>query len=171
MARVTVSELKNYIQAELSDTELTSVLNQADADINDIIGDTTSKIEWFHTGGSGRFIFTRLPVSSIVSITEYDKYENETVLSSDDYRIQGRKLVRLLGGTNGAYNWADIVRVEYVPEIDDDLVKQVEIKLCRLYLDYQPIASERVGDYSEVQKDLAREKAKILSLLNARSWA
>ena len=169
MARLSVAELKEYIEPDLADVELQSIINQADSEVSDIIGDVGGKIEW--VSRPGKTLYTQLPIGTISSVVEYDEYDNSVTLATDDYRIEGNRLIRLSTGSNWANEWANIVRVEYVPAVDTDVVKQVEIKLCRLYLDYEAIASQRVGDYSEVQKDLGVERAKILSMLGSRGFA
>ena len=171
MARLTTDVLKEYVETDLSDTELQSIIDQVDDEVSKIVGSETSKVEWFNEEGKGRYIFLQFPVSSIVGITEWTEAEYERTLSSDDYRIQGNQLVRLLGGTHSAYNWADIVKVEYVPDIDAERIKQVMIKLCKLYLEYKSVQSMSLGDYSEAPVDIEGERMKILRLLGGRWFA
>lgn len=74
--------------------------------------------------------------------------ETQTTLAASDYRVTngGRTLERLHTGTNPRSRWGHRVNVTYVPVNDGNQRQEVVVKLVQLAVEYEGVASRRVGD-------------------------
>lgn len=154
MALLTVTQFKEHVETDLATAALQRFLDESEAIIIKLFGANTAAItEWFEDT-NGRFIFPSRPVSSITSIVE-TVGTTDTTLSSDDSEIQGdgRRIRRLIDGTNGQTIWADTVKLIYVPVDDTDERKIVQLDLVKLEIQFKGLDSEKIGDWSGSVKD------------------
>lgn len=154
MALITVNQLMEHVESDLSDDALQRILDSEDAEITKRTGVHTGTVTETFAGGD-LLLFVGRPISAITSVTEYVggylSGEVETVLAADDYRIwgSGRYIQRLSSGTNSRVLWGERVQVIYTPRIETAERVLVLINLCKLAIRYSGVKSERIGDFSE----------------------
>lgn len=153
MTILTVAELAQHIEHDLSDVALQRLADAAEELINRTDGGPSAVTEYFDSwgfeNGYSKELFVRRPINTIDSITERVSPEDTgTVLSSDDYSQQGqRKVVRLSNGTNPRYRWAQHVEVTYTPDVDTALRKKAQIDLVKLSIIFSGAQREKIGDF------------------------
>lgn len=145
MVSLTASELRERFECRVSDTALDDIIAAEKEAIESLYGADDTASETFNlkrqSGLHAAYQRDRLGIivlhrkaTVITSVTEVVGDET-TVLAADDYELLGgMQLRRLSDGTNSRYLWGDQVTVEYTPEDDTALRKQVLIKLCQLNL-------------------------------------
>lgn len=173
MALLTVSELREHVRTDLSDTALQRLADAAERIITDRAGPLASQTEHFDARDPydhGDTLFLARTPGSITSVSERDGLDADPeALAGDDYEIRGkRRLVRRGDGTNPRVRWADHVTVIYVPVDDTDLRSSVQIELVRLMVEHRGLSSESVGDWSGAYGDYQQERERILSALSVR---
>ncbi len=166
---ITVSDLREHVTTSLIDSALQRLLDAAGYLITDRVGATGARTEI--VGGGTRYVTLARPVDTVTSVTETLLNDSRT-LATNDYRIRGYLLERLITGTNGRFRWWGDVTVVYTPIDDTALRDMVTIDLCKLALDYHPgLTAETIGSYS-VQYgsnsvwNNAKEREAILSVLD-----
>jgi len=164
--------LRLHVETDLTDPALEQLIADADADIVNRFGPhaTDGEITVTLRGGYRELLPTR-PIAQVTTVTEYTGSENvaevATVLAADDYRIDrnGFELTRLGGGTNPRSTWGFRVTLLYHPVNDDDVRRRVMIDLCKLAIQFQGLASERVGAYGASLGDYEGQRSQILRRL------
>lgn len=167
MALLTVAELRQHLETDLSDQALQRLLDDADAEVVRRYGPhPPGPAVETHVGGN-KYVFLRQRAAAIQSVTETVRNVT-TVLSSDDYRVLGggRYLERLTSGPNPRVYWGDFVTVTFEPYDDRPQRRRVIIDLVRLALEYNALESVDVGDYSASSLDYQRERRRLLAELS-----
>jgi len=179
-----IDRVKERTGTDLSDTELTAMINGIATEIAErfgpsgeitiIIGDPVDRQRWKQTLTLAR----PLDAAQDVTIVELEPANvaaaaAEVTLAPADYRVLhgGRTLQRLSDGPHGHTWWAPMVRLTYTP-IGQAVaaIEEVTIKLIQLDLSYRGlIKSERAGDYqwagSVASDSYAAEREKLLESL------
>ena len=167
MALLTVTKFKEHFETDLATDALQRHLDEAEAAIIKLFGAHADAItEWFEDT-NGRFIFPGRPVSSITSIVE-TVGTTDTTLSSDDYEIQGdgRRVRRLIDGTNGQTIWSDTVKLIYVPVDDTKERDMVQLDLVKLEIQFKGLDTEKIGDWSGSLKEYETQRREALRRLS-----
>ena len=169
-ALLTVDQLREHIDTDVTDAGLQRLLDEADFDIVKRYGaHTGTVIEYFTCGAGDSCLYTTRPIGSVSQIIETDRGINgdvETTLSANDYLNDGvRQLRRISGGANSASYWAPRVKVTYTPSGDSARRLVVTIDLVRLACRYDAAASTSLGDVSISHVDYALERERILARL------
>lgn len=163
MALLTVAELRQHLETDLTDQALQRLLDDADAEVVRRYGPhAPGPAVETHLGGN-KYIFLRQRATAIQSVSETVRGVT-TVLTSSDYRVLGggRYLERLTSGPNPRVYWGDFITVTFEPYDDRPQRRRVIIDLVRLALEYNALESVDVGDYSARSLDYQRERRKLL---------
>lgn len=151
MATVTISDLREHIETDLTDDALTRLLDGAVSDVEGRFGTDAAVTEERDAAGL-RFIRLMRPATSITSVVEKG-LDREVLytLDASDYTLRhgGRLLERLTGGNNARYGgWAPIVEVVYTPAEEEVIRNLVIIDLVRLDISYEGLVKNtQVGDH------------------------
>jgi hypothetical protein len=171
MALITLAELKEHVESDLSDAALQRLLDSEDAEIVKRTGAHSGAITET-LNGRELLLFLGRPAAAVTSVTEYVSGgaitgETATVLAANDYRIwgSGRYLQRLPTGTNPRTFWGSRAQVVYTPRDESAERTLVLINLCRLAVEYRGLRTERVGDYSMTSEEYTAERERLLSQL------
>lgn len=169
-ALLTVDQLREHIDTDVTDAGIQRLLDEADFDIVQRYGaHTGTVIEYFTCGPADPLIFTTRKISAITEIVETNRGVNgdeETTLDASDYLNDGsRQLRRVSGGTNSASYWSPRVKVTYTPISDTARRTSVTIDLVRLACRYDAASSTSLGDVSISHVDYALERERILARL------
>lgn len=170
MAILTVSQLQEHIETDLGSDAIQRLADAAEQLIVREAGSASAITEvvnaWGFGRGRDRIIFTARPISSISSIKERDDADDDqTTLSADDYRQEGRRLIRLRDGTNPRLYWAQHVEVIYTPSTDSNIRELVQIDLVKLAIVNSGAKRERMGDFDFWHHDTMAETKAILGKL------
>ena len=164
MSLLTVADVREHFETDLSDAAIQRLLDDAERDIIARFGDHASATEEWLSGGS--ILFTLRPISSVTSIAERVG-DTTTMLASDDYRQIGRWMIeRLDTGTNPASLWGDQVTVIYAPEDDTDRRKRVQLDLVKLAIQYDALRSRGAGDLTSSSPDYEDQRSALLARLS-----
>ena len=168
---LTVGELREHLETDLSDEALQRILNAEEAEIVRRHGPTATQAETLDGGET--LLFLSRTASSITSVVETESDNlTQTTLASDDYRLlPAGKVERLVTGTNPASYWAHLVTVTYVPEDQAAQRRLVLVQLAMLAAKYNAMKSESVGggDYSGTSLDYTLERERLLRSLSGRT--
>lgn len=188
--------IRGRYETDLEDGELTALIADAEGEIRRRYGPDRSTAEppvpvtTTVTGGGRTLDFPRAidTVEEVVELTDsgFVSAGGEVTLAATDYELAngGQTLKRLGSGDNppslypsdrGA-RWGREVRVSYMPVDDQAQRDEVVIKLVALSMEYDPVASRRVGDTAEVHTAGAAsggliyedEREKLLASLSPR---
>lgn len=170
MGLITVDQLREHIETDVTDAGLQRYLDDADAEIVQRYGPHTGTVTEYFTPGAGDvFIFTSRRIGTITSIVETSRGYNgdeDVTLTALDYVKEGqRQLRRLTGGDNEASYWASRVRVTYTPTGEVAKRTAATIDLVRLACRYDAASSTKLGDVSINHVDYALERERILARL------
>lgn len=173
---LTVPQLLEHIETDLSGSALQRLIDAADQDIVDGYGPHALSGARTETlvGGSAS-ITLAVPALSFTSVTEHvgsPISATATVLDPTDYRTWwgGRALQRISTGVNARTTWGERVDVVYVPVSRDARRRAVAIELVRLALAQEGVKSMSAGDVSMTAHDYQSERGRLLmSLANTRS--
>lgn len=177
MALLTTDEVRQHVEADLSDEALGRLIDDCEAEIERRFGPLSTEIAVYEEPGRANNLILERPADSITKVTETivssDGSEEETELETDDYKLiwEGRFLKRLPGGTNGRRWWGDRVEVEYAPEDESARRKRVLIDLVKLEVRYTASEDERLPDYSARSADYKKERERLLAALERWPWA
>lgn len=168
-----LDRVKERIETDLTDAELTAMIDEIVAEIEGRLG-VVGSITVFLDGdreldGDRRFISLVRPATGTIVVTEIDGTD-ETVLAADDFRTLhgGRTLERLDDGTNGREFWERLVKAVYTPVSDQKERDEVVIQLVQLGIEHRGLKAEKAGDYSATFADYAMERNKLIDRLAPR---
>lgn len=162
---LSVDEVRQHVETDLSDMALQQRIAEADALIVRRAGAHTGVVAELHSLAPGaELLFTRRDIDTGESVVVKTIVGGvETTLTVDvDYVIDSVRQVRRIGCA-----WTPLVRITYTPVSDAAIRKGVLIDLVRLALTYQAVNAESVGDVSVTHADYAREQRRILSRLRS----
>lgn len=158
MALLTVAEIREHIETDLTTDALTRLLDDADAEIIDRLGALATETEVFEAEGLLRLVLRR-KAQSITSAketileTDYTLASNDYSLLSDGYTLERRQ------GTNEPHiRWRGIATIVYVPKDETARRKRLLVDLVKLIVQYDARASKSLGDYSVQNRDYAKER-------------
>lgn len=151
-----LERLKERVETDLIDIELEAMIDENVAEIIALYGAIaaiTVTLRGHSIFLSVHRLIDETETIAIVEVTPGNTgaAANETTLAADDYRIRhgGRMIERLIDGTNGASEWAQLVHVTYTPISDQLRRDETTIKLVQLSLTYRGLdKQERAGDHS-----------------------
>jgi hypothetical protein len=170
---VTLLTLRTFIETDLADAPLQVILDAANEDILASVGTDTSQIETVEGEGQETLWLNRPANSTFASITETDTGGTVVTLATNDYSLDGnaQALSRLNSGTNPKSGWTGTVTITYTP-LDLNRRNRAIVQLVELDLAFRPGArSESIGDLSRGMQDYDRERARIISQAQSRSFA
>lgn len=169
MSVTSVGFVRGLVQTGLSDAQVQGLIDAAEEDITQMIGDPFVDVSTPITEtvqGEGYEVFVKRPILSLSSVTDYAALSDTTgaaLTENDDYfpwKKQGR-LTRL--GTV----WGKKVTVAYVPVDDREKWKAAVADLVRLQIARMPMASESVaGEFSYSAPHWEAERRKIMKRLS-----
>ena len=142
---ITVGQLMEHVETDLSDEALTRLLESADAEIIRAFGPHDGEQSAL-VAGRGYRIWLPRPADSISEIVEWGGWEtpgDADPVSADKYHLEhgGRTIWRT--DTPFMTN----VQVTYTPVADNPRRIAVLIDLVKLEVQFSGLASERVGSY------------------------
>ena len=158
---ITVGQLMEHIETDLSDEALTRLLESADAEIIRAFGphDGERTVTLYPVLHQSPYLLTLpSPAAGVSLITEGT---DDTVVDSDGYTVEynGRAILK-----NNS-RWLPPVDVSYTPVADNPRRIAVLIDLVKLELEYRGLNTERVGSYSVAYLDHGKERQNILARL------
>lgn len=165
-----LDRVKERIETDLSDGELSNLITEAQAEITRVCGPVADPAQPITVMRRGlrAFIWLARPLDQAhpVTITETTpewpigtmppypaiSLPDPVVLDDNDWRAwgTGRSLQRLATGTHPHTLWAPSIEVSYVPLDDTPQRDEITIKLVQLSLEYEGVLERRVGDTQTV---------------------
>ena len=166
MALLTVAQIRQHVEADLSDDALTRLLDDADEEIVAWAGEVDEQVDTMRHVELSTVLFLSRRGSEVTEVIEQIGYD-ETTLDPDDYRLRngGTQIERRSDGTNPRSTWGEIVTVTYTPVDRTARRTRVLIDLVKLAVQYSGLKSESVGDYSSSSAEYEAERGKILGRL------
>ena len=163
----TLSRVQERIETDLTGTELQSMIDEVEAEIERRFGVQGSIIVF--QDGDRKYLSLIRESGTITSIKEI-LGTTETTLETNDYRILdgGRTLERLGTGTNGRLLWEKLVKVTYVPASKAEEREEVVIQVVQLGVEYKGLRSEKSGDYTVSFADYKAERDTLIGALTPR---
>lgn len=171
-----LDRVRERTESDLTDTEITSLISDAQGEITARWG-AVGEVAVDFDGGVRSLDFARpIDTAEDVTIVEHTDYPTGTTtrtLVAGDYSIRngGRTIVRLASGTNREQYWAPKTVVTYTPVSDQDQRDEVTVKLCVLSIEYDATSGTRVGDASQQNLDYEAEREKLIASLAPRGGA
>lgn len=172
MALLTVAQIKEHVETDLSYDALSLLLDDAERLITQTAGEPTASTEThLHSPQeSNTRIWLKQKASAITTVTERGIDGVETVLAGTGYRLMldGRVLERIDAA------WAPEVRVTYAPVSDLATRKRVQVDLVKLAIQYEALSSSSIGsDVSQSHLSYQAEREKLLRglVLSMRAFA
>lgn len=166
MSDVTLRQVREHVESDLSDSALTRLLSAAAQEIASVAGAHNAQRDTFLLPDS-RVLVTSRPVVSVTSITERVGGVGQALAASDWRLTHSRELLRLATGANPRVWWGEEVVVVYVPVSDLDIRRRVQIDLVKLSIQYSGAKSEKAGDYSVTLPEYQAERDMLLAPLLA----
>ena len=179
-----LDRVKERTATDLSDGELQAMIDGIAAELAQRFGPTGEQTVTIGDPGEPassamRHLRVVWPIDTTqpVSIVERNPGNSgadgdRTTLEAGDFEVlhDGRTLLRLTGGPNGAQYWAPLVELTYTPLANAAARDEVTIKLIQLDLSYRGgLKSEKAGDYSfTLSGDIAADREAILQTLADR---
>ena len=149
MSLLTVSELRSFVESDLSDDAIQMLIDDNELFVDNSIGEYDIQTdERIIDKPAIKKLFLQRRANSITSIDETVN-DTTTTLSTDDYslKLHGVCVERLSTGTNPRCAWGEYVKIIYVPKSDMYIRKGVIIDLIKLQLAYNGQSREEMGDY------------------------
>ena len=150
MSLVSPANVKALINTSISDTDLQTVIDRVEAQINARIGApqtdayATEVVKTLR--GEGEFIFMPTEIYSVSGIVE-----DASTLTSDQYQTWAGGVIERLPEES---HWGDRVVVTYKPTDDRLMRAQVIIDLVRIVIERTAMKSESIaGEYSYTAPD------------------
>lgn len=153
MALLTVEELREHVNSDLSDDALTRLMEAAESAIIARAGATGERTQII--GGGNRFIALARPLdpSETITVTEQTPYGSTvTTLVAGDFLVRdgGMLLERISTSDNPRSRWFGYVTVTYTPLDDTALRIGVLLDYINAQIDYHPgLTSYTTGADSE----------------------
>lgn len=166
MAIVTVLELRDHVQTDLTDGAVQRLLDDADSEIIRRLGTAASQVDLLP--GGQKIIYAMRKASSITSIVEREA-ETDTTLAAGDYTLlgDGYRIERLVTGPNPFDVWRGLVTVTYATVSDLASRVRLEIDLVKLAVRYEALGESEVGDINLVHlPDYQAEREKLFRAFN-----
>lgn len=170
---LTLDELKEHVEAGITEAALERLLIEAVAQVEGRFG-TDASIT-VRTETNGRYIRLQRPALTITAVAEFNdqRYPLYTLLAAD-YELQdgGRIIRRLTGGTTfyADRSWAPVVDITYLPVPEQALRDRVTIDLVRLAVQYNALGQETFGGrtgYQSISVDYLKERERLLMAIPA----
>lgn len=167
-----LDRVKERIETSLLDPELQLLIDEANGAIIARHGpnaDPAAPIILYLEGGGALLDFIR-PVDTLATVTIVETVgDADTTLAATDWRAlnRGRTLERLDAGANPRQHWGR-AKITYVPVNDGNERQEAIIKLVQLAIEFEGVASRKVGDHQQANADYERERERILCQLNPR---
>lgn len=169
MTLLTVDEMREHVESDLSDTALQLLVDAAERRIIRYAGphDVNRRISKSVDARRSTTILLPYRAESVTSVTI-----DEEALDTDDYDLEyGGLSVRIW--FSRPYNWTSeqyarytwLIEVNYVAEDDIDDRKVAQVQLVRMDTQHDGLASERTGQYSRESANYGRERRRILATL------
>ena len=160
---ITVGQLRQHVETDLSDEALTRLLKSADAEIVRAYGPHDGE-QSVLVAGRGYRIWLPRPAESITEIVEWAGWEtlaDADTVSADKYSLEhgGRTIFR------ADAPFMTNVQITYTPIADNPRRIAVLIDLVKLEIQYRGLNTERVGSYSVTYMDHDKERQRILTRL------
>lgn len=172
MALLTVAQIKEHVETDLSYDELNLLLADAEQLITCTAGEPTASTEThLHSPREANTrIWLKQRAATITTVIERGIDGVETTLAGSGYRLmlEGRVLERI----NAA--WAPEVRIAYTPVSDLATRKRVQVDLVKLAIQYEALGSNAIGsDVSQSHLSYQAEREKLLRglVLSMRAFA
>lgn len=150
MSLVSPADVKALINTSISDTDLQTVIDRVEAQINARIGApqtdayATEVVKTLR--GEGEFLFMPTEIYSVSGIVE-----DASTLTSDQYQTWAGGVIERLPEES---HWGDRVVVTYKPTDDRLMRAQVIIDLVRIVIERTAMKSESIaGEYSYTAPD------------------
>ncbi len=160
---ITVGQLMEHVETDLSDDALERLVDSADAEIIRAYGPHDGEQSAL-VAGRGYRIWLPRPADSISEIVEWGGWEtpgDADTVSADKYALEhgGRTIFR----TDAPF--MTNVQITYTPIADNPRRTQALIDLVKLEIQYRGLNTERVGSYSVTYMDHGKERQNILARL------
>lgn len=167
MPKLTLDEVRDQVQSDLTSAAFGKVYAAEERRIVKVVGKDTAVIERKNALGLVD-LFTHRTIGTINSIKErVSVSSDEVTLASDDFRVVGeRRIRRLSTGTNGGSWWGVEVVIDYDPVDNIDLRNSTLVELCRISVDESAAESEKDGDYQATYRNPKRARKEALDGLN-----
>ena len=158
---ITVGQLREHVETDLSDEALERLIDNADVEIIRAYGphDGERTVTLYLVLHQSPYLLTLpSPAANVSLITEG---ADDTVVEEEDYIVEynGRVLLK------SKFRWLPPVDVTYTPVADNPRRIAVLIDLVKLELEYRGLNTERVGSYSVAYLDHGKERQNILARL------
>ena len=176
MSILTIAQLREHVETDLTEAALLRVLTAAESEVNAKIGLPLIQAEVINDIGLCNILFLRRRASTITTVVEevatglgiYDI----TTLAIDDYKLlTDIQLERLGNGSNPRSRWGDRVSLVYVPKDYNDRRIEVVISLVKLSLQYSGVEHEKVGDWEATMTKYNIKRKEALAQLGGFGFA
>jgi hypothetical protein len=161
-----IDRLKERIQTDLSNAELQFIIDEAVADITDYAGpprNTSAPLVVQRVGNRSlvtlpRTLDTAVATPAPVVEEAWDLTSSWAALTTSQYEVafNGNALRRI------GLNFANWVRVTYVPVDDQAMRDEVTLRLAILSIRYRGLATELVGDVRFSYPEFSQERKHVL---------
>lgn len=172
-----LDQVRARVETDLLDPDLVALITDAQNEIRSRFGPDRSEDPLVVTVDGGEILVDLqrpLDEAEDFAVVEYVGSAfsggTTTTLDPSDFRVlhRGRILQRLGTGPNSRTYWGDRVTITYQPVDDQAQRDEVVIKLVKLALEYEGLATLRAGDVSAQPLDYRRERERLLSTLAPR---
>jgi len=168
-----LDRVKERIETDLSDDELTLMLNEANQDVINRYGphaDPDAPITVTVDASRRRALDIVRPIDTAYPVVITESVHDELELLADgDYRVlNGGRTLQRIGGAFGNGQWGDLVDVAYVPVADGNQRQEVIIGLVQLEAERRGVKSHKAGDLSVEAVDYVGERERLLQSLAPR---
>ena len=160
---ITVGQLMEHVETDLSESALERLIDSADAEIIRAFGPHDGEQSAL-VAGRGYRIWLPRPADSISEIVEWGGWEtpgDADPVSADKYHLEhgGRTIWR----TDAPF--MTNVQITYTPIADNPRRIMALIDLVKVELEYSSLESEQVGSYQVATRERAAERSAILESL------
>ncbi len=167
-----VDEVREHVESDLTDTALTRLIEDADAEIIARLGAVATATEV--RSGDG---LTRLPLNRVATaVTSVVMRVGQTdyALGTDDYVLvyNGRMIERRQGSTYPDLIWHGTMTVVYVPRDETTRRTRLLIDLVKLAVNYDGMKSADIGDARTSPLDYKTERDNLFAPFaqSGRAW-
>lgn len=172
-----LATVRQHVETGLVDAALTRIMEDAVDEVEARFGtDAALTYDSYPTGPTVVLPRKATSITSVELIAS-DGTVQET-LSVSDYRLRNSRILERLSGGSLSYDWvkeydapgwnSTMVRVVFVPVPEESLRDRVALDLIRLQVQYEGVATQKVGDYSMTAFDYTKERERILQGVSNR---